>query len=652
MSLFSNFSYHFKRISHDFLSVRNSNAVFTIFLLFAIVAYPLILAAYPAITFPWYFNTEEFPYIQEILRFVELDFRQQFFDIPGTPLMMVGTLLWSIYYWLGVILGYADPSQGIRYFSFEHMQSLYLLMRLLSYFLYALSIVLTYLIARRLTNSIGGYIAALLLAVSPIYGQTILYLRIESTNLFLVLLSVWLLLRALDSHSYRLYLSSGIVAGLAMAARFPSVLAVMPVLLSYCVVDPKSFTDKKYQRLNSYFFTGIVSILVFAGCITLLVKHKLLGRNLVTDVLLLTADGQYPNATNTIQKLWLLLLVVAVLFIFLHVLPKTRLLFKKIVHSSLTTICSGFLVGFLLGVPTILWSGNYFLASIENFTIRNRLGQSFIHNLFDVIRFYLVGLEVWIDPSIHYTEVGVAYTYWQAILLVAGLAIIFIKRKRIFYPVLVGAVIGILSQYGKLQTTRHLIAWLPYFLIIMALPIALVYERLRSLLKDSGQSYYAFSLAIVTFIFITTYRVQINSLDSIRGHFQEKTLLFPEMDRWLSENTTAQDRVFHTCCEPVNQEVILSWIQLNGVKVPAGIRKSEQSTIWFGDKEPLVKEGKGYIVISTTTFPGQYVDYYKKMRPESLTDPFTDSRFSLKKVIDPKLESGTTYRIYSFDFAR
>jgi dolichyl-phosphate-mannose-protein mannosyltransferase len=178
-------------------------ARFSVVLLSAMIIYGSLLTGYPNIAFPWYLNTEEFPYIQEILRFSELDFRQQFFDIPGTPLMTLGTAVWSIWYWICVVAGMADASHGIRYFSFSHMQWLYGLMRVISYLCYATSVVLTYSIGRRLTNAVGGYVAALMLVLSPMYGQTMLYLRIESTSLALVLFSVWSVLRALDSRQYR-----------------------------------------------------------------------------------------------------------------------------------------------------------------------------------------------------------------------------------------------------------------------------------------------------------------------------------------------------------------------------------------------------------------------------------------------------------------
>ena len=312
--------------------------------------------------------------------------------------------------------------------------------------------------------------------------------------------------------------------------------------------------------------------------------------------------------------------------------------------------------GILLGVPTILWSGNYLLVSVEAFLIRNKLGQNFISGTYDVAKFFLFGLVDWWKIGfvlqtdfVQSEEIGLIYTYLHAFLLVAGLVTILKTRNRLFYPIVIGAILGILCQYGKLQTTRHVIAWLPYFLMIMVLPMALLYEKCEAISKKK-QIYRLFSLAAVVIIFTTTYKVQVNSLQIIRGHFQEKTVLLPETDKWLNEHTQTSDKVFHTCCEPINKETIFDWMQRNGVKIPRGIKKSDQAVIWFGDKEPLTQVKKGYIVISTNSFPGQYVDYYKKMRPESLTDPFTDSHFSLEKVIDPGLKTGVTYQIYRFDF--
>ncbi|MGI0486951.1 glycosyltransferase family 39 protein [Pantanalinema rosaneae CENA516] len=639
-------------------SPKSKEEAFSLFILLGIIIYSSCIAAYPNLTLPWYFNTEEFPYIQEVLRFIKLDFRQQFFDIPGTPLMFLGTLIWSAYYRVYLILGLTNQSHGIRYFSFEHLQSLYLLMRFISYFFYVLSIVLAYAIARRLTNPMGGLVTALLLGVSPTYGSTITHLRIEPTNLSLVLLSVWLILKALDTQSYRIYLISGIIAGLAMAARFQSMLAILPILLAYCIVQPIVFLRKGYRLLNIVFFVGIASIILVGGYLALLIKLNIIGRTGLTDLLLLTLNEEiYPRATSTVQKLWLILFAIITTIIVLFLIPQTRSFFKKIIFSSATTVCSGFAIGFLLGVPTILWSGNYFLASIEMFIERNKLGQVFIHNLFDAIKFFLFGINVWDSktPEIQSGEIGIIYTYLQGFLLVAGILIILIKRKNLLFPILATATIGILSQYGKLQTTRHLVAWLPYFLIIMAVPVAKLYDWCWLWLEKRGyhnnkQFFQAFSLLTLTIIFIMTFKVQVSSINLVAKHFQEKLVLFPQMEQWIAENIAEKDMIFHTCCEPINQDVILDWMKLNGVKIPSGIKRSKRSKIWFGDKEALIQAQKGYIIISANTFPGQYINYYKKMRPSSMVDPFNDKHFLLRKIIDPGTLS--TYQIYYFDFQK
>lgn len=538
------------------------------------------------------------------------------------------------------------------------MQSLYLLMRVISYFFYCLSIVFIYSIARRLTNLIGGLVAALLLGISPIYGLTATHLRIEPINLGLILLSVWIILKALDLQSYKLYLLSGIIAGLAMATRFQSMLAILPLLLAYCIVRPTVFIQKGHRLLNTVFFGSIISVILVAGYSALLVKLNIIGKTGLTELFLLTLNEEiYPKATAIVQKLWLGLFTFAITLIFLFLIPQTRLFFKKTIFSSSTTVCSGFTIGFLLGVPTILWSGNYFLASIEMFVERNKLGQTYIQSFLDTITFFLFGLNVWDSksPEIISSEVGVIYTYLQGILLISGILIILLKRKHLLFPILIIAITGILSQYGKLQTTRHLVAWLPYFLIIMAVPVALLYDWFWSWLQNRNyqnhkQFFQAFSLLVLTIIFVTTFKIQINSVLIISRHFQEKLLLFPQMDQWIAENTTERDKIFHTCCEPVNQDVILDWIRLNGVKIPSGIRRTKRSKIWFGDRESLMQVQKGYIIISTNTFKGQYIDYYQKMRPASIVDPFNDKHFSLKKLINPGVSS--SYQIFYFNFLK
>jgi len=619
-----------------------------------LIIYSVSIVAYPNLFFPWFINTEEFPYIQEILRFTELDFRQQFFDIPGTPLIFIGSVFWTLFYLICIVFGQADSSMGIRYFTFENMQSLYYLMRIISYVFYIISIVLTYKIAQRLTSSLGGLFAALLLALSPIYTLTIQHLRIEPMSLALVLLSIWCVLRAIDNQSYRDYLLSGVFAGLAMAARFPSVLAGLPVAIAYTFVAPQVFDSKKLQAINRFSFLAITSLLMFGGMVSLLFRFGHLHRNLITDVFLLTAEGQYPKATQITQNLWLIFLIISVSIFSLYYFPYTRSTVKKLVYSSAAVVISGFCLGLFIGVPTLLWSGNYFLASVENFSNRNQVGQSFIRNFGDFLYFYFFGfseetsLSAFFIPNFTPIQVGIIYTFWQALLLIIGIFLIVRNRNKLLYPILLGAVIGVLSQYGKLQTTRHLIAWLPYFLILMALPVSFLFNWFSITFK-SRRLLKGFAISMFFLCFITTYKVQANLLQVASYESQEKAILLPQMTQWLRQNV-GQEKIFHHCCKVVDEETILDWISRNGILIPEGVRETENSIIWFGNREALEEVGKGYIVISLDTFQKRSIDYYKKMSPKSVVDPFNDQSFTLKKIIDGG--TGNRYQIYYFDLVQ
>jgi|GEM_PF-3103573 len=128
-----------------------------------LIAYAVGLLAKGLVT-PWYYNSDEVVYAAEVIKFLDLNFNQNFFDIPGTPFMFLTTILWGGWYGLLHIAGQVDTAVGIKLFTFQHLQDLYFLMRLLVLIFYASSIVLTYICGKRLTNAIGGCIAALFLA--------------------------------------------------------------------------------------------------------------------------------------------------------------------------------------------------------------------------------------------------------------------------------------------------------------------------------------------------------------------------------------------------------------------------------------------------------------------------------------------------------
>jgi 4-amino-4-deoxy-L-arabinose transferase-like glycosyltransferase len=81
----------------------------------------------------------------------------------------------------------------------------------------------------------------------------------------LVMTALWVMLQALQRHSYPWYRLAGLLAGLGMAARFPSVLAILPVLLVFVLCHFQEFSDRRLVRLNVAMFALLAGLYALGG---------------------------------------------------------------------------------------------------------------------------------------------------------------------------------------------------------------------------------------------------------------------------------------------------------------------------------------------------------------------------------------------------
>src|ERR1700721_4528592 len=76
----------------------------------AVAAYLVLLSwqtistFYPDVVLPWFRSSDETAIAGEVIRFSNGDFHQQFYDMPGTPLMLFGAVQWRIYYWWAIVV--------------------------------------------------------------------------------------------------------------------------------------------------------------------------------------------------------------------------------------------------------------------------------------------------------------------------------------------------------------------------------------------------------------------------------------------------------------------------------------------------------------------------------------------------------------------
>lgn len=597
-----------------------------------VVLFCIVSVNYRTITIPWFTTTEEFPYAQEVLRFLAGDFRQHFFDIPGTPFITVVTAICALI--LGVASRVSGQSSSLAALGFTHLDLVYLIMRCVSLASFAGATWLVFLIARRFASRWAALFGAAVFAAHPILAGTIYYTRIEPFGTLVVAASIMAWLRAVETRRWRFYAATGFLSGLAMAARFPLALATLPVFVFYTLARPQRFT-RLQARVDRRLGSGLLGLAMFGGALAALRLGGLIGRSRLTDIFFLSTHLAYRRAIWVIAALWIILALGALGVLVMVVMPVARRLVARYRDSSLVTVVVFFPVGVLFGVPTLLGATDYLLTSIQLFIQRNAYTQPNVgRGLGDVLSLYLFGrggLMALLDPrpfwdARHFTasEAGVLFTIPLVVLFCCGLAAMSHSDRWLYSGVILACVIGVGAQFGKLQTARHIAGWLPWFCIVIAVGG-------DGLARRTGAGRRVIAVVFATFLALLLWQRAVFTAPLVE-QLVETARLQTDLNRWLRANVSTDEPVFHTCCEPISPSVVFGWMRANGVAVPRKYLDSG-SRIWFGELSILRAAGEGYVITSRHTYPGQYLDYYRQMNPAELVDPYHDSRFELRHTI-------------------
>jgi hypothetical protein len=205
----------------------------------------------------WFFSSDEYAFAGEVIRFLNRDWHQQFFDMPGTPFLMLAAGVWALFYPLQTWLSPDSASPDVMAFTFQHLDWFFTLLRGCTILFYAGSLVLLFLVARRVLNHAGAFLACLLLMMSSNYADNSSFCRVESMAIFLALCALLVVYGALDQHPDRLgarpswrdpMILAGVLVGVSAAARLHSIAASMPLLLLILVFDERVRRRQQYPR--------------------------------------------------------------------------------------------------------------------------------------------------------------------------------------------------------------------------------------------------------------------------------------------------------------------------------------------------------------------------------------------------------------------
>lgn len=200
----------------------------------------------------------------------KLDFNPHYFYYGTLHFWFLG-----FFYLLAYLVGYLKliPDLTFFYFRPEEMAKFYITGRMVSVIFGVLSVLMVFLLARRIYGRNRALVSALLLAITPLF---VIYTHTISTDIamvFFVLLTFFVSIRLLETGKTKYYILGGICVGLAANSKYPAVLTIL-LLPTACFLRGKfnwrnllgSFCGKK--SLLAYLFAAGTFILTFPYIIT------------------------------------------------------------------------------------------------------------------------------------------------------------------------------------------------------------------------------------------------------------------------------------------------------------------------------------------------------------------------------------------------
>jgi hypothetical protein len=584
----------------------------------ALVLIWIVHRVWAALFIPWWFNTDEVVIYYEAIRQLRLDPSQTFFDIPGTPFMTLTSILTALWWLCERVVGMTHTI-GPADFAFANAQGVFALMRILTLGMYVGAGILAYDLFRRCAGALVATVAALLFVSLPIFVQYSYFVRTESMGLVLCLAAIWLILYSRWKGTPAIYAVAGVLAGIAMAARYHFALVGFPVILMVFFLRDREHlpAHEGASGTTLYEVMGTLAALVAAGgLVTLALKMKFIAASGLTNTMLLTTpDGpaQYPGAKAFVANLWLLLGGGALLTLLVHRFPQGRRRIWLAINPFTLLATLGFVSGFILSHPEFLWRGQYQLRSIQFYSDWTDAGLS-----------QLSPLASWWKVTTYYFMTAFPELWTQAFFL-AGVVIILWKRRPVHLALAAGAGMCFFGHPLHMKLwPHHVIPWLPFLCFVAAVPVGTV----GSWLVQRYRHKRFVSVAIVllaSIIVVSACGARLQHENEYLTVSRSRTVQISAMNQWLVKNVP-RDSYLLVSYFALNEDGFRKWIESAGVQVPDFVKKHRDVHIWWLDR-PSIDGHVGILCMSRADIAFFRDDFERKQRG-STYNPFDNPNFT------------------------
>jgi hypothetical protein len=582
----------------------------------------LSTAAYymtPSLFRTWYFSSDEYVFAAEVIRFLHLDFRQHFFDIPGTPFMLFTAVLWGGFHALSHMAGQVPASSTLEQFTFEHLPGLFVLMRSLTLFFFLCSLVLMFLIASRLTNRVGGLAASFLLAASHVYASYSSFVRTESLAVCLFLTAVLYVLgeRALAVGPQRVFVA-GALAGIAAGARLHSITVTLPLLFLLIILT--ATPHPHYPRWVLWFWSGTAGvILVLGGLALALTRTRTTGprwfiQAAVIATAVATAVGYLGYASRA-----------------------TRSLIMRLTAPNTVLLLIGAALGLAVGIPTIFAQWKHFVQSFVMYTTTyrdfDREDLSFLANSWWVVKYYVSVIAP--DRS-------------SLVLFVIGTVSVLAAREKRLVAVLAGALLFFLSKPLNLRAApHHVILWLPLFAVVSAYPIAKAWDLTSGVRGPARRLCCTLAMIAVAAMLLRGMNPGFTEVGRNVAYNEQRMRNVAVASDWIKHNTKP-DSIIAVAYFCFNPGVFYAWLRALQVPVPGYVFDGREYVIWWGNRSALA--GKTGYALATRSDVKSLKNRTDEVSPGDGTDPFTDENFTFVKSFGDGSNAVSLFR-FSFQMS-
>jgi hypothetical protein len=577
----------------------------------AVAAYILFLCCQVAFTFspnvhvPWFNKSDENVVVAEVIRFSNRDFQQRFYDMPGTPLMLFGAGQWVVIYLWSLLMnglhGGINLDGGINLFSFQHLQQLFVLLRIDNIFFFLLSALFLFRIVSRAANVYAGAVAVTVLLMNEAYAETAASLRVEPLAMCFMLAAV-LVITECPWTSAPFW--AGLLGGLAAACRLHSITATLPILVLLLLSQSRGHLTQYPARVRR--IAGAFAGALFPAAALFFYFFRWGPSPL---------KAKYPLAFALIAKACLVLCILIAIVVLLYFVKRSRPAIVNAITPAFLSLIGGIAMGTLLGAPTIFTQYECFLRSLD----------FYLGNFKDGAAMHLPFVDKAVSFVIFYMK-AIAPDYLTLALLILGASLVLLlPRWRVLWPYLAVAMSFFFSKPLDLtRATHHVALWIPFYALLCSIPIAAVCEALDA--RGRVGRYIAASVAVLTLLALHVEVKNGPAEYGTKASWDVERLHNIELSRtWIRANTE-KDATFMIAFYCFGPEVFYSIFREMGLNVPISMSDPREYDLWW-EKRSDIKRNSGFACMSPFDVP--FMKEFELRKAGEGMDPLHDDRFHL-----------------------